>query len=100
MWLRGRLNKYLTSLTTIYQHPNIEERIIAFKQYADKALLVREELPPLQHPAYLHESTAKEILQFVKEQNIPNNIRILHALAHIEYNAFMSYADTFLRYRH
>jgi len=56
-------------------------------------------LPPLRPPPYLQEVTAKEIIAFVKKENIPNSIRILHALTHIEYNAFMSYADTLLRFR-
>lgn len=38
------------------------------------------------------------MLDFVRQNSVPNNVRILHALAHIEYNAFMAYADTLFRF--
>lgn len=38
------------------------------------------------------------MLDYVRQNSVPNNVRILHALAHIEYNAFMAYADTLFRF--
>ena len=38
------------------------------------------------------------MLDFVRQNSVPNSVRILHALAHIEYNAFMAYADTLFRF--
>ena len=52
----------------------------------------------VENPSFLREGKARDVLEFVKQNKVPNNVRILHALAHIEYNAFMAYADTLFRF--
>ena len=72
---------FSSSLKQIYQHESIHERIKHFRQieWTDHC----QSLPVLHTPSFLREETAKSILQFVQQNKIGNNVRIVHALTHI-----------------
>lgn len=40
----------------------------------------------------------RKITKYMKQNQIPLNISLVHAIAHIEYSASISYADTFIRF--
>jgi uncharacterized ferritin-like protein (DUF455 family) len=51
------------------------------------------------YPSHLKEINARDLQSHIEMHAIPENVALLHALAHIEFNAFSAYTDTYYRFR-
>ena len=55
-------------------------------------------IPIYQYPTNLLITSAKSLKSHVEAQAVPFNISMMHALAHIEFNAMKAYLDTIIRF--
>lgn len=91
---RFRFHSY--SAKNIFEVDSTLSRIHAFNEYAFD---LNENLSyTINLPSIIKMTNAKELKRYIDANQIPENIRILHALAHIEFNAFLAYADTSIRF--
>ena len=82
-------------LATIFTSQSIPTRINTFNQCSS---LPSSPSIQIEMPSYLQECSGKALMDFIKENGIAENVRIVHALAHIEFNAFTAYAHTLFHF--
>ena len=89
------------------QNTNISETILSihelFNIRTTLPSLLLKETPMTYIPIYLYPKelilgSSKGLQTYIELHKIPRNIAIMHALAHIEYNAMKAYLDTSIRF--
>ena len=82
-------------LATIFTSQSVPTRIRTFSQCTS---IPSSPSINIEMPSCLRECSGKALMDFIKQNNIEENVRIIHALAHIEFNAFTAYAHTLFHF--
>lgn len=97
----------MNKILQILQNPIASDSVQAiYALYSSKASFYENfsREPPIKnveiyvYPENLQLSTAKSLQVFIEKKGIPQNLSIMHSIAHIEYNAMKAYLDTLLRF--